>query len=420
MLVVALALIAAGLLIGGDDAGSGEPSRAGLPDAQRVEQIQRDVERLRGVKFKRRIEPKVVTPADAEDAALRDADKTYPPHRRRADEELLKLLGLIPPDTDIFKVLQSVARDQVIGYYDPKRKELRLVSGNGADSPALVDVTLAHETVHALEDQVFGLDEPESSTDDEATATTALAEGTATYVTNEFVECCVDQAGLALGSLASAFGGGTGLPPYVERTLVFSYTGGEKFVRELHRAAGGWQLVNAALRSQPPVSTEQIIHADKYVPFEPPLKVALSTRSVLGSGWKRTADGTLGELDTSELLRLGDPGRAEDAAAGWGGGRYELWQRSGPAPAGCKPPCRRRDALVLAWRWDSPAEAREFVPVARDYVRKGLKGRPEGKATWALDGGAVAMATGERSTTLAFAPTADLAERLADRAAVRR
>ena len=385
-----------------------------------MDAIEREVERLRGVKFKRPIEPEVVTPEQAEQAATRDADKQYPPDRRRADEELLKLLGLISPDTDLFEVLRSVSREQVIGYYDTRRKELRLVSGNGADSPALVDITLAHELVHALEDQVFGIEEPDAATDDEGTAATALAEGTATYVMNEFAQCCVDRTALALGGLASAFAGGTGLPPYIERSLLFSYSGGERFVRELHDAAGGWKLVDAALRSQPPVSTEQILHPEKFVPFEAPVKVPLFSYAVLGEDWKRRADGTLGELDTRELLRVGDPARADEGAAGWGGGRYELWQRKGAAPAGCRAPCRQHDALVLAWRWDTRADAREFEPAVRDYVEDGLKGRRAGDAAWGLVGGAVALAAGDRATTLAFAPTAVLARRLAAGAPVRR
>lgn len=419
ILIIAVGLIAAGLVAAGED-DTKEPATAGLPSPARVDKIERDVERLRGKEFKKTIVPKVVTPDEAREDSLRDIDQTYPAKQRSADEELLKLLALIPKDTDIVKVLEKVSGEQVVGYYDTRRKTMRLVSGNGADSPVLVDITLAHELVHALEDQVFGLEEPKGTTDDEATAATALSEGTATYVMNEFTKCCVNARDLALGSFSQLFGAtATGLPHYIERTLLFSYTGGEEFVRQLHDATGDWSLVNAALTSQPPVSTEQVIHPDKYVPFEEPLEVKLRTQPVLGEGWKRASEGSLGELDTRELLRLGDAGRSTTAAAGWGGGRYELWQREGKPPAECATPCRQRDALVLSWRWDSARDTREFEPVLREYVAKGLKGRPSGTDTWALDGGAVSLSAGEQSTTLAWAPDAALARRLADRAPVR-
>jgi hypothetical protein len=420
IVVVAALLLLGGIAIGDKEDSAGDNGQAALPSPERVDRIEREVERIRGVEFKKPIRPKLVTPEEAKREAFRDIDETYPEKTRRADEELLSLLGLVPPDTDIRELLETVTGEQVIGYYDPRAKRMRIVSGNGADSPALVDITLAHELTHALEDQVFGLDEPEGGTDDESTAYTALLEGTASFVDGEFTNCCVDPGALLLGSFG-ALGAAESmekLPPYIQRTLLFSYRQGKEFVTQLHRA-GGWKLVNAALRSQPPVSTEQIIHPEKYAPFERPLAVKLRMAPILGDGWNRAAGGTLGEADTSELLRLGDAGAAPAAAAGWGGGSYELWQREGEAPDDCGVPCRGRDALVLGWRWDGPLDAFEFAVVLRRYVARGLKGKPAGdEASWTVGDGVVAMARGGEQTTLAWAPDAALARRLADRALV--
>jgi hypothetical protein len=421
--VVAAVLIAAGILLGGGSNSSehgGTQPAAVLPSQARIDAIEREVERLRGLKFKTRVVPKVVTSDVARNDAISDLDRTYPARQRQADEELLTMLGLIPPGTDIKKLLEAVSGEQVIGYYDPRRKIMRIVSGNGADAPALVDITLAHELTHALEDQRFGLKEPASGTDDEASARTALLEGTASLVETRFAQCCVDRGALLTGSLGAlgASGAAQKLPSYVERTLLFSYTAGERFVSQLYDATGNWALVNAALKSAPPVSTEQIIHPEKYVPFEPPLPVRLRMAPVLGSAWSRTSGGTLGELDTRELLRLGDIPASDAAAAGWGGGRYELWQRDGQAPPGCGKPCPARDALVLAWRWDTARDAREFEPVLREYVQKGLKGRPSGSDEWTVGGGSVAIARRPQATAIAWAPDAGLARRLAERAPV--
>ncbi len=46
---------------------------------------------------------------------------------------------------------------------------------------------------------------------------------------------------------------------------------------------------------------------------------------------------------------------AGDAAAGWGGGSYELWT------AGAS-----RNALVLGWAWDTALDARQFDRALRD------------------------------------------------------
>jgi hypothetical protein len=67
----------------------------------------------------------------------------------------------------------------------------------------------------------------------------------------------------------------------------------------------------------------------------------------LGAGWRRTAAGTWGEFQTRELV-------GEEAAAGWGGDRYELWQGAGG------------NVLAMRWRWDTARDAREFADAARD------------------------------------------------------
>jgi hypothetical protein len=108
----------------------------------------------------------------------------------------------------------------------------------------------------------------------------------------------------------------------------------------------------------------------------------------------------IGEWETGELLAAGGGGAA-DAAAGWGGDRYELWQRSGGE--GCGPPCPEGDAFVVRWRWDSPKDQREFETALRHWVSDG---RPS-------SGGAAAVARSGDSVTLALAPDTQLAERLA-------
>ena len=104
-----------------------------------------------------------------------------------------------------------------------------------------------------------------------------------------------------------------------------------------------------------PESTEQILHPEKWVQVEGPLPVRLDVS--LGDGWRRAARGTWGEWQTRELLG----GNADDAAAGWGGDRYELWQRGACAT----PPCRENDVLVMKWRWDTAKDAREFERTLR-------------------------------------------------------
>jgi hypothetical protein len=376
--------------------------------------IEARVERLRGLTFKTRPVPQTVTPAQARREGLADLDRSYPRSRRLADEEVLKLLRLVDSRVDLRAASASVFGEQVAGYYDPRSRRLRVVSGASTSGRVLNEIVLAHELTHALEDQRLGLDQERlASNDDRALAYLSLVEGSATDVMYDYGRRHFSGEELLGGVLASAFQGTGGLPPFVTAQLVFPYQRGLEFVQRLVQVGGGrWTLVDAAHRSHPPVSTEQILHPDKYLRFEAPERVRLDAGSVLGDGWRRAAAGVMGEWETGQLLAAGGGGAA-DAAAGWGGDRYELWQR--PAAEDCGPPCPKRDALVVRWRWDTPKDQREFSDALRRWVTQGLGARPAGRDVWTTRGGAVVVARSGDSVTLAMAPDAALAARLAVR-----
>ena len=67
--------------------------------------IARRVEALRGLRFDAIPRPVAVTPEQARREGLEDLDRSYPEARRRADEQVLKLLGLIDPSVDLRDVV---------------------------------------------------------------------------------------------------------------------------------------------------------------------------------------------------------------------------------------------------------------------------------------------------------------------------
>jgi hypothetical protein len=338
-----MAVVLAGLLVllvlGGSDS---EPAAA--PDTP-VATIARRVEVLRGLRFEAVPVPQRVSGAQARREGLEDLDRSYPAARRRADETVLKTLGLIEPDVDLRSVSASLfGEGGVAGYYDPRSKRLRIVTGAATGSRVLREITLAHELTHALEDQRFRLDLEGGSSDDASLARLALVEGTATLVMQRYLLRYFSGEEALGGLLGAAFETGPDLPKFLQDQLLFPYTGGAAFAQELLRRAGGrWTLVDLADRVRAPDSTEQVLHPDKYLRVEAPLPVTL--RVALGPGFRRTAAGTWGEFQTRELV-------GEEAAAGWGGDRYELWQ----GPAG--------NVLAMRWRWDTPRDASEFRAAA--------------------------------------------------------
>jgi hypothetical protein len=393
-----VALIVGGFVIGGtgSSSGGGGGGTAGArAAAAKVAPIARRVEKIRGLRFKHLPKPVIVSAAQTRADQLHDLDRHSTAPDRRAATQVLELLHLVKPGTDLRAVAGNVAGEQVAGYYDTVRKRLAIVAGTGGTDDVTSEITLAHELDHALDDQRLGLrDLGSAGADDYVSAYTALVEGVATSVMDQYARRYID-AGRALGSAFASAGPALAstkdIPPYLLASLLFSYTSGEKFVNELRRVGHGWKLVNYALRSRPPRSTEQVIHPEKYFIDERPVHVALSgLRALLPRGWKRAATGTVGEFDTDQILKLAVSGVvAGDAAAGWGGGSYVLWSRGS------------RSALVLAWAWDTPLDATQFGGALRAYVTKALHGQ------------AAVRAAGPLRTVLAIAPSVAMADRLA-------
>ena len=336
-----------------------EPVEA--PPAASLRVIAQRVEALRGVKFREVPDPVTVTPEQAQEEGLADLDRGYPEARRREDEALYVTLGLLPEGTDLREISASMFGEQVAGYYDPSNGRLRVVSGAAGTGNRVVDeMVLAHELTHALEDQVFGFSLSElEATDDTGYARRALVEGTATALMFEYVEKRFGREEALGGLLSSAFGASSAasLPRFVLEGATFPYVQGNVFVQELLSTAGGkWRLVDVALRARPPLSTEQVLHPEKWLSVEVPRRVSLDDLE-LGPGWRRATSGVFGEWQTAQLIAEGGP-RAPEASAGWGGDRYELWRRG------------EESVVVIRWEWDSDRDAREFVAGAGPIVEE--------------------------------------------------
>jgi hypothetical protein len=358
MAVLLVALLALGFLTEDED------EQPAAPAAAPVAVIATRVEALRRLRFEQLPEPLEVTSEQARREGLESLDRDYPAERRRADETVYELLGLIEGGDDLRELSGDLFGEGVAGYYDPRDGRLRVVEGSGTGTRVLEEMILAHELTHALEDQRFGL-ETTPATDDRTLARSALYEGSATALMYAYVREHFTTEETLGGLLSSAFEDTGDLPPFLQAQILFAYVGGEAFVTELLER-GGWGLVDTAFEVRRPTSTEQILHPDAYFEADEPEPVRI--RRVLGGDWRRALTGTWGELQTRELL-----GGASEAAAGWGGDRYELWQRAGES------------ALVMRWRWDTPRDEIEFASRLREVMDgRGVVARRRGAVTLAV------------------------------------
>jgi hypothetical protein len=150
---------------------------------------------------------------------------------------------------------------------------------------------------------------------------------------------------------------------------------------------GGYEAVNRAF-GDPPHSTEQIIHPEKYLTHEEPVDVSLpDLAAALGPGWTLLRSDVLGELDVRILLeQFGDPVTAAKGSEGWGGDRYAFLENA----AG-------QDALLISTAWDSEGDAGEFFDLYADTVRRRYGARASRTAdspariAWATPNGALLL-----------------------------
>src|SRR3954465_10805565 len=227
ILALLVGLVVLGLLLGGSSSSSSGSSVAGVAAAaKQVAPIARHVESIRGLRFKRLPRPLIVTPAQTRADSLRDLDRNNPAAARRATAQVLTMLGLLSPGVDLREVAGDVSSEQVAGYYDTKRKRLAIVSGAVASDSVLSEITLAHELDHALDDQAIGLRGVASvGADDSASAYTALVEGVATSVMDDYARRYISPGRALKSSLAAlgpAAGSTEGIPPYLLSSLLFS------------------------------------------------------------------------------------------------------------------------------------------------------------------------------------------------------
>jgi hypothetical protein len=252
------------------------------------------------------------------------------------DEGLaLQLLGFVPTQFDYEAAEYRLLEAQLAGYYEPADETMYMASDLGDDE---ADATLAHELVHALQDQHWNLKERSKyrrGEGDRSEAVSALAEGDATSAMFDVMiartspgsgQSALDlpddlfaeqiRQGMSQGPVASA-------PHVMRSSLAAPYIYGTLFVHALRRQ-GGWEAVDRAW-SDPPTTSEQIMHLDKWTAHEPPLKVDAPTFATLGQGWKVADEDSEGELGARVAFEEWMDGpRAAQASVGWGGDRGVL------------------------------------------------------------------------------------------------
>lgn len=336
----------------GDDGSAGHPSpSAPAPSATSsaradaeararasLETTLRRVANARGLAARRPVELKTLNREELLAHLLKKVEKELPPGVLALQGEALRAFGVLPPGYEFEKGILALLQGQIAGFYDPDERAMFLLDDLSDTSR---DETLNHELVHALQDQAFDLSarlKYREGQGDASAATQALIEGDATSAMFDVAQgpaitAQIDKAALRkMFSLSAALSPSGAAAPSILKSSVFSsYVDGFAFVQQL-RARDNWATVDAAFVT-PPVTTEQVLHLDKFDKREPAVPV-VDPIAGLPPDFSVAYTDAMGELGLRLLLEEWVPREtAERAAAGWGGDRYVVARRtpsSGP------------------------------------------------------------------------------------------
>ena len=374
-----------------------------LSDAKRAE-IQADASALRGLPAISDVAIKRVSQAELRAQFLEELNEPETIESLKTTKKYNVLLGLVPPDIDLHDVLVSTLSGAVIGQYRPADKTMYLVADESATVGPDTKIVVAHEFTHALQDQHFGLEALTSKTkdhDDRAQALRALFEGDASIVEllYERERISGDEAAELRRQRSQAPETMLSAPFILQEELKFPYVEGLFFNIDLWQR-GGFPAIDAAYRD-PPASTEQILHPEKYESREAPVELGMpDLLPIFGPEWHQTYANVMGELELRILIeQFTDSSMAARAAAGWGGDAFVVLEGPG-----------EHVAWVMDSTWDSDEEAREFsdsfgFALQRRFGTSRVTLQEEGgKALWSTPVGVVGAARSGSHVAIVYAP----------------
>lgn len=271
------------------------------------------------------------------------------PKAIEAEADMLKLQGIIAPDADYVKQFLETTPKQTLAYYRFETKQMLLRGTPGSPIGAATKTILVHELTHAVDDHAFDFAARDygDPTKELLFGFEALVEGDAERIEHQWSQA----QGLTPSAIASE-----GYSDVVSSRMAVKYELGEKLVDDI-MARGGQAELDRDF-NDPPSTSEQVMHPDKYAAREPAASVPAPTAEG-AIAWT----GGIGEYTTGQMLGTAvTTSEANRAAAGWGGDQAVVWVQ------------RQRDGgltcLRISYVMDSPRELDELESAFATWAKQ--------------------------------------------------
>jgi len=344
---------------------------------------------------------------------------------RRFENVAYEALMLVGADEDAVEVQRENLGAGVGGYYEPSTDSLVVVSDD-PDAVQFSEPVLAHELVHALQDQQFNLTRYDARTIDDANAENGLIEGDAGYVEAIYENAC---DGVWSGTCRTDAGGQPSSDDLANVPLYLlsyqPYSDGPAFVQHL-RGEGNWSAVDRAY-DRAPNTSQEVMYPQRY-PNETTQNLSAPNRTA--DRWEqlsvpgRPDYGIAGEpalftmfvapafesgsnefVEPNEFIQGGqnslDPyDYSSEITDGWDGDRLTPYRNAD-----------NETGYVWELAWESSGDAEEFASEYGDLLRHYDADPVDGRAdTYALDGefeGAYSVQLNDSTVRIVHAPTVE-------------
>jgi hypothetical protein len=342
-----------------------------------ADEVLADVSRLIALPQKFPLKKSVRTREEIRTFVVNEIKAEREPEKWYADQKALERFGLIPRNFPLEEFLIDLLTEQIAGLYDPKSQEFYIADWIGPDELRMV---MAHELVHALQDQHFKVDvwlKAARPNDDAMSARHAVLEGAAIagmldYALREQNLSTRDLPNLEALIRAQMIGEleknsrMARAPAFVRDSLLFPYLAGTTFSQQVLKAGQGWSDFSRVFE-RPPDSTRQVLHPELYLQGIPTKTVTLPDASAMpGSPWKRLDVNTLGEFGFHSILKeFAGEARALQLSPAWRADRYAIYEH----------PRSGQTLLAFRLRLASEADAARFFGSYSEILEKKLPHR---------------------------------------------
>jgi hypothetical protein len=355
--------------------------------ASSVQEGMNCVSRTRKLDFKETPAVEIASTNKIKELLQKEIEKSYNQEKLEKKRKLLVRLGIISPEVTFAQQTLEFLSESVAGMYSPEDKKIYISEKVLKEiRPGLPSMTIMHEQVHALQDQYYDLKKIEDARiagpEDVSLAMESVVEGDATLL---MYDASLRSFKGLLGVLDSEKGEldirsfvvdsllafsknmktKDGQPAIFFEELLFPYVWGGKFIQHLVNTKG-WESLDALYKDLP-VSSEQIMHPEKYyIARDMPKVVTLpDVTAKLTAPWAKVNSDAFGEFGFYLIgKKFLDELSTKVMSEGWGGDQYALYEDQ-----------QSKQLLLLSLSvWDSEKDAEEFYSFYKKIIIKKYPG----------------------------------------------